>query len=442
MTGTLTSRAGQVGDVTMARDDDLRLAGESAQLVDGLLPERAIVFGRLPSTGRDLDLLVPDGSLGVIRRGLRAAGLVMHDDTFAAFRHGTAFGVDVIPASRWALPPAEIDALFEGARPLAGFRALARPSPAHALLIAARRGVGGWKPMTGRWHAMVAAAEREDPACWAAAGRSAALWGVDEALDVLGQAYRRRPEEMGASPRHAIRAGIARPRPGAVVALSGLDGSGKSTQAVALRHALGRLGVDAVIVWRPVARIAILGAAARVGRAVLGGTPWDAEASDDRGGPDPVSGRGGGAAGAPRLRAIWSALVTLLSAIDLWWGVAPHLARGQVVICDRYRLDTMMHLRARHGRPSGKGASWQRRLLRVLTPHPRRSFFLDLDPATAFARKVPRYDVPELAKRRAIYLEELGRWGVRRIDGARPPEKVAAEIAAETWTAVMRARRR
>lgn len=427
---------------------DHGLARSVARLIDRVATDRVLVFGSLPPDGRDLDILVLDDELPGLRHSLKDAGLMEWGDTLVTFRDCSAYAVDAVPATRWGLPGDEVRRLFREARPLPGSTWLVRPSPADVLLIASRRGVGTTRALSPRWETAIAEALSDDPDCWRTARRSASAWDETRRLRALARAWRTSqssstspwrtppawPARLGSIRGRSIR----RRRRGAVVTLSGLDGSGKSTQANALAHCLDRLGIEAVIVWRPVARITVLGAAARIGKALLAPhrerrtTPDDQErgASGDRG-PDPLQGR-------PRLTDLWVFVTALASSLSLWWGSAIHLARGRVVIFDRYRLDTVMHLYARHDRE--RTFSAHERVIRALTPKPLRSYLLDVDPATAYRRKPSRYDLRELATRNAIYRRDHERWQVRRLDGELPPEQLCAEIASDTWRALMRRR--
>src|SRR5439155_7587165 len=88
---------------------------------------------------------------------------------------------------------------------------------------------------TPKTPARLASILADQPDAFKEARRSAPAWGATQALDALEDGSRRRLP--------------SRPRRGTLITLSGLDGAGKSSQATALRHALDRLGHDAVVEW-------------------------------------------------------------------------------------------------------------------------------------------------------------------------------------------------
>jgi thymidylate kinase len=111
-----------------------------------------------------------------------------------------------------------------------------------------------------------------------------------------------------------------------------------------------------------------------------------------------------------------------------------HLRKGRVVICDRYSLDSAVHLRYRYG--EHRRFRLQAALVRVLSPRPVRAFLLDVPAETGLARKAEQYDLGQLARQVRLYREEHEQLGVRRLDGERPREELCAEIAREVWLAL------
>ena len=109
----------------------------------------------------------------------------------------------------------------------------------------------------------------------------------------------------------------------------------------------------------------------------------------------------------------------------------PDLLHGRIVIFDRYVLDSAVRLRFLYGEHRSFG--FQRRLIRLLSPKPRHSYWLDVSPETVLARKELQFDLDELRRQARLYGEEHLKLDVTRIDGERPREDVCAEIAAEVW---------
>ncbi|MFL5909366.1 MAG: hypothetical protein ACJ768_02185, partial [Gaiellaceae bacterium] len=110
-----------------------------------------------------------------------------------------------------------------------------------------------------------------------------------------------------------------------------------------------------------------------------------------------------------------------------------HLKRGAVVICDRYTLDSIVALRYEYGK--GRRFRLQRALIGAISPTPRRAYFLDVSPETAFARK-GEWGVEWLAGHRELYLEEARSMGVRVLDGEQSRDTICELIAADVWQAL------
>ena len=208
-------------------------------------------------------------------------------------------------------------------------------------------------------------------------------------------------------------------RPRLVVALSGVDGAGKSTLSTALSRDLQRVGVPVSVVWtRPgmgiglgwVERLAGLvkramghGSAPGVRRVAAGEVlPW-------RRGPVAWS---------------WAMLITLSFLADVRW---QHLRGIGILLYDRHLLDGLVTLDFVYG---GVDLTAQRALIRRLLPGAELSFFLDVPPEVAISRK-PGDSFGELAVRRQIqgYEALLGEVpGLRRLDATLPGEELAAAV--------------
>jgi len=105
------------------------------------------------------------------------------------------------------------------------------------------------------------------------------------------------------------------------------------------------------------------------------------------------------------------------------------LADGVVVICDRYMASSIAY-----GEAQGLDAAWLRDVQKYL-PAPALTILLDIAPETAAGRKTTNRDKYErdlalLSRVRASYRRqaEAPRW--LRLDGERPKDAVAADVAA------------
>lgn len=401
-----------------------------AERIDSIAGEGVLVFGSPPPAGRDLDLLVRPPAERAVAAELAAEGFVRRGHEWVRFAASTATAVELVPAEVWGLAGAELDDLFACARPIEGFSRLLAPSPEHLLLIVATRMLARGQVLTAGRRQRVERAVATEPAAWERARRRERRWGQAGALDVLREALE---QEQGPDPVRAVRLGLWRLRRRRVVALSGIDGSGKSTQARALAATLERLGHPSVVVWTPLASDAWLARLAGPVKRLLGLVP--ALGSGTAGEPEP---RGVVPNPGSRLRersgavnAGWSTLVAVANALAHARLVAGHASAGRVVIFDRYVLDSLVRLRFLYG--EAQSFRLQRALVRRLSPKPLAAFFLDVEEETSLARKDDRWTRAELAAQVLLYREEHEAAGVARLDGARPPDELAAEVAEAVW---------
>jgi dTMP kinase len=195
---------------------------------------------------------------------------------------------------------------------------------------------------------------------------------------------------------------------GLFVTFEGIDRSGKTTQA---RLLCEQLGHEALGVREP------------------GGTAVGERVRDLL--KDP----------AVELGAEAEALLFAAARAELVAGVIrPALEEGRVVVSDRF-LDSSL---AYQGGARGLGVDEVERLNRMATGGlaPDITFLLDLDPGEAAARagESDRFEDEGVALQRTVrdtyerlVAAEPGRW--RRIDAARPPEQVHADVLAEVEAA-------
>jgi thymidylate kinase len=224
---------------------------------------------------------------------------------------------------------------------------------------------------------------------------------------------------------------------GAIVTFSGLDGAGKSSQTTMLKQALEREEIEAVIEWVPVAinpSIEHMKGAVKRLLGVLSG----AKAGEVDRDAHPVAQDPGKrlVQTSPLVRHVWSSIVTLLNVFSHWQAFLRHYTAGNVVIFDRYALDSAVRLDTWYGHlGSVEFQSW---LIRKLSPRPLCSYFLDVPAERALARKTEQWDLATLSRQADVYRSECRRFGVRRLDGERSQEELAAEVSREVLAALGR----
>jgi hypothetical protein len=424
------------------------------KVLDRALPARALVYGSLPPEGRDIDLLVRPEDARAAEEAIMAAGFLRRDALWARFAECTVTVVELTSAADWSLPAAEIAALFAEARPLAGLRRLARPAPHHALLILARRVAREGGGLDEKHRRRLDAALEEDPTALEGARSRATAWNAGAALERLATAHRGTDTASPPSAPDGRSWRPARPHRGAVIALSGLDGAGKSTQALALKATLERLGYDVTIGWTRIAwddtlwRLALPAKAllqrvlALTGAASgpLAGTPTirdPATAEQLSASPDVESVVTHPDDSVRRLREAsgllthaWTLVIAVTNGLSQRRLTRSHLRSGGVVICDRYTLDSIVALRFAYG--PERRFRVQRAVISALSPRPLRAYLLDVQPETAFSRKAEG-GVAWLTGHRWLYRQEHVDLGVRLLDGERPPAELCAEIALDVW---------
>jgi dTMP kinase len=188
-------------------------------------------------------------------------------------------------------------------------------------------------------------------------------------------------------------------RPGFLLVLEGIDGSGKSTLARALAEHLRARGLTVVVSREPTDG--------------LHGTALRRSAKTGR--------------------------LSLADELDLFLKdraehvetlIRPALARGEIVILDRYYLSTAAYQGARGVDPTEIIARNE-----AFAPRPDLVLLLDIDPLGGTGRILHRGDQPDdfeavtyLARVREIFLA-LPQPFIRRIDATRPPDEVFGNAA-------------
>ena len=441
-----------------------------ARLADEAAAGRVVVSGSLPPGARDLDLVVRPADEEAIAARLGAEGFHDRRGEWVRFGDCSAQVVDLIPAADWELPASVLDVIFTDAIPLDGYARLARPAPHHLLLMLARRLVGGDGRLDGKRRARVDRALAERPDAWAAAGASAPQWGLARALGGLRAAYERdeamgrrdraaahaeRLAALGMNPRRARLEGwrrVARPpaeRGGFLVAFSGLDGAGKSSQAEALKDALERLGYEVALEWTRLEWTTLWEGASTLGKVAwpvrkATGVAERLRRKDVPGRSEPLQTDWYTTvvdSPASRLRHrfaavndAWVAVVAATHGRAQRAATAHHIRAGRAVICDRYTLDAAAFLRFRYG--EDRRFRRQIALMERLSPRPLRAYHVDVPAEVAHGRKAEQYSPDELERQARLYREERDALGVTPVDGQRPREELCTEIALDVWKAL------
>lgn len=198
------------------------------------------------------------------------------------------------------------------------------------------------------------------------------------------------------------------PKTGLFITFEGIDGSGKSTQCKLLAEALTEAGRDVVLTREPGGSTG----AEDIRRMVLEGDPdkWSAETE--------------------------ILLFTAARRDHLERTIAPALAAGKIVVCDRFADSTRMY----QGLSRGDLRTTVDRLHEMMIGRePDLTFLIDMDPATGLSRAKGRQGTEERFEDFGLALQEKMRAGFLALadefpdrfcvlDGNRPVEVVARDV--------------
>ncbi len=195
--------------------------------------------------------------------------------------------------------------------------------------------------------------------------------------------------------------------PGALIAFEGLDQSGKETQARLLAGRLEAGGARVKAVTFPDYQTPI---GIELHKALHGERSY---------GPDVIQ------------------MLMIANRYEWKPAIAAALDEGAIVIADRYLASSVAY-----GEAQGLDPQWLFDAQRYL-PQPLLTIMIDIAPETAVSRKRAHrdrfeQDLPMLARVRASYRRQAAQPGWIAIDGERPIEAVAADVASAATSALAR----
>jgi thymidylate kinase len=196
-----------------------------------------------------------------------------------------------------------------------------------------------------------------------------------------------------------------RPQPGAIISLSGFDGTGKTAHADALVEVLRVCEIKASYFWSRGGSTGLPSAISRLVHSL----PWRRRATPPL--ADSVT-RRRAKLNNPLVRFAWSWLVAIDQIGTYTLRVRLPALLGRVVVSDRYVYDTAVEMDA----SLPKEARWSRLAIRTLlklAPAPDLGYVLDLSPETAQERKTDEVWHAEIDAERRRYQALAGQHGLR-----------------------------
>jgi thymidylate kinase len=214
-------------------------------------------------------------------------------------------------------------------------------------------------------------------------------------------------------------------QPAMLVTFSGVDGSGKTTQAKALQSAFHICHLRASHVWSRGGSSRWVGLFTRWSKKQLKADQPMQEAAGSQS-MDKVRVRQQRFR-SPWLRWGWSWLTVLELLLQYTRHVTLPLLFGRVAICDRYIYDTLADWAAYFGERMAE-RRLAAKVLRLLTPQPQIGYWLELPAEVAQSRSEDRLPESFLMAQSAAYSRMANLYGLRRLDASRDGEEIADEI--------------
>jgi thymidylate kinase len=422
---------------------DQQRAGELIDWLGERLGDRLLLWRGPELGGSDVDVLALPGAHAALLEALRERGLAPSGTMWTTA--DDAVRIHVFRAEEWPRSYQPLHGIVARAERPAG-RALVA-APEDRLLMYASELVGGRPlsklcPKARRLLAADSAGRRLDALAAALDERTLArLIANPDALMARGRRGRlpytvaARAAASSRMARAALAARVVarlrakiRPRRrtgGTLVALSGMDGAGKSTVSTAVGERLRSAGLEVAVAWNRLGedprRLNAIAAPVKrlLRRSATISDPTVSRAADDvehRQDPRVAAGRIG------PVEWIWILIVTTLTVTD-FRRTARSRRRGGVVICDRWACDAIVDLKLRYG--DHRAATL---LLRHAIPRPDVGVLLEIDAATAAERKPADLLPGARARMQELYAGYADTLGLERVAADRDREQVIADV--------------
>ena len=211
-----------------------------------------------------------------------------------------------------------------------------------------------------------------------------------------------------------------------LICFTGIDGSGKTTQARLLVDWLASKGIQSKYVWSRGEVLTIRSILLFMGRRALGTSAR--EIASDKKSYREYQSRKSKLMGNPLVRALWSAMIHPEHLLQINRDIRRKMQDGYVVVCDRYLWDSTVDLAVLNNKNPAWLSSRLNRLMWKFVPQPTITFLIDIPPEEAIKRK---NDIPsfEYVQRRADLYRYLAKHeSLTLIDGCEDVATIQDEI--------------
>jgi len=215
-------------------------------------------------------------------------------------------------------------------------------------------------------------------------------------------------------------------RGGLLICFTGIDGSGKTTQANLLLDWLVSKGVKSMYVWSRGEVLTIRRIFLFIGRKVLGTSRR--EIASDKKAYSEYQTRKSKLMEKSLVRILWSAMTYVEHLIQINLDIRRKMQDGWVVVCDRYLWDSGIDMAVLNNKNPDWLIGSLNRFMWKFIPKPTITFFIDIPPEEAMKRKndIPSFDY--VRKRAEFYRYLARRSSLTVINGCEDAVAIQNEI--------------
>ncbi len=211
------------------------------------------------------------------------------------------------------------------------------------------------------------------------------------------------------------------------ICFTGIDGSGKTTQALLLEKWLAARGLQSRYVWSRAEVLGMRSIFLFLGRRALGTSAR--EIFSDPATHRKYQSRKSDLMKNPLVRTLWSAMQRIEHLVQINRDIRRNMQNGNVIVCDRYLWDSTIDLAVLHEKPPEWLYSRLNTFMWRFVPRPTITFFMDLPPAEAMKRKNDIPSLDDVSQRSQLYRYLAGREPFTVIDGCEEAAAIHNKIA-------------